>query len=82
MHPYLQLIVQLALSVIFAIWIFGAIARKAGYPRYIGFWMLVPLVNLGVLIWFANTEWPIESKLVRLSHGEPKAANAIWREEM
>jgi hypothetical protein len=36
----------------------GAIARKAGYSRWYGLLMVVPLVNI-VLIWiFAYAKWP------------------------
>jgi hypothetical protein len=72
---YLKDVLQLAIGGAFAIWIFGNIAKKAGYSRLLAFAMLVPLLNIGVLIWFANSEWPIERSLMRLRLGEPDLTN-------
>jgi hypothetical protein len=81
MESYWKEILQGTIAVIFAIWIFGTIAKKAGYSRWFGLAMLVPLLNIGMLIWFANTEWPIQTSLVRLCCGEPETPpTAIWRE--
>jgi hypothetical protein len=45
-------------SVVLVFWIHGAIARKAGYPRWLALLLLVPLVNV-VLVWiFAFATWP------------------------
>ena len=46
------------LLVAFGFLIFGRIFSKAGYPRWFGLLMMVPLVNLVMLIWFAFAEWP------------------------
>ncbi|MCP1728213.1 hypothetical protein J2T60_002213 [Natronospira proteinivora] len=35
------------------------IAGKAGFQPWLGLLMLVPVVNLGFLAWFAFTDWPI-----------------------
>jgi hypothetical protein len=36
-----------------------AIFRKAGYSGWLGLLMLVPLVNLGLFLWFAFfAKWP------------------------
>ena len=40
--------------------IFGTIFRKAGYSGWLGLLMLVPLVNLVTLLWFATAHWPLE----------------------
>lgn len=40
--------------------IFGVIFRKAGYNGWLGLLMAVPVVNLGTLLWFATTTWPVE----------------------
>lgn len=42
------------------IWIYGRIARKAGFSRWWSLTMFIPLVNL-VMIWvFAFVKWPAE----------------------
>jgi hypothetical protein len=58
--------IELALSSMFAFVVFGSISSKAGYPRGHGLVMAVPLVNLVVLLFFAYSTWPIESKLLEL----------------
>jgi hypothetical protein len=66
---------------VFWAWIFARLARKAGYPRWLGFAMIVPVLNFGMLIWFAFTEWPIETTLARIEAGGPsEEPAAIWRE--
>ena len=40
--------------------IFGTIFRKAGYSGWLGLLMVVPLVNLATLLWFATATWPLE----------------------
>jgi uncharacterized membrane protein YhdT len=63
-------------------WVLSRVAKKAGFPRWVGFAMLVPLLNIGLMIWFAFTEWPIETKLARIEAGGPiEEPKAIWREE-
>jgi uncharacterized membrane protein len=39
------------------------IAEKAGYPGVASLLMLIPLVNLFILLYFAFTEWPITREL-------------------
>ena len=52
-------IVELAiLSVFFALLVYGAIAKRAGFSRWWSLLMLVPIVNL-ICIWiFAFVKWP------------------------
>ncbi len=45
---------------------FWFIFKKAGYPRWLGLLMGVPVVNLVLLYYFASSEWP------RLREGEAK----------
>src|SRR5262245_21257358 len=54
--------------------IFGAIFRKAGYNGWLGLLMMVPMVNLGVLAWFATTNWPLEAGAT-LSPVNPRAGS-------
>ena len=56
-----ELTVVLVLLV-FGYFIFGQIFSKAGYPRWLGLTMVIPLLNLVVLIWFAFADWPATRK--------------------
>ncbi len=58
--------VGLAVSSVFAFIVFGNISSKAGYPRWHGLIMAVPLLNLIALVIFAYSNWPIEKQLLRL----------------
>jgi len=44
----------------FAVYMWGRIFVKAGYSRWRGLLMLIPIVNFIVLILFAFEEWPIQ----------------------
>jgi hypothetical protein len=52
--------------VIFLPWMWGKIFSKAGYSAWLGLTLLVPLVNLIVICWFAFSDWPIRSELLHL----------------
>ena len=60
----------LGLLILGAVWIWFALARKAGYKTgksvLMAIGMLVPLVNLGILIYFVLATWPIQAELVTL----------------
>ena len=47
-----------------------ALVRKAGYETgkavLMAIGMLIPLVNLGILIYFISTTWPIQAELASL----------------
>lgn len=58
--------IGLALSSLFCYIIFGNISTKAGYPRWHSLAMLVPIANVVAILFFAFSEWPIESKLLEL----------------
>ena len=60
--------------------IFGAIFRKAGFSGWLGLLMVVPPVNLGVLLWFATTTWPLEMGYSGQA-GNAKV-NATWELKM
>jgi len=47
----------LALAVLVISWIF--ICSKAGYSKWLGLLMLVPLVNVIFFLYFAFSRWPI-----------------------
>lgn len=42
------------------------IAKKTGHSAILGLLFLIPLVNLGLLVYLAFSEWPIEKELRRL----------------
>ncbi|MGP6158873.1 MAG: hypothetical protein ACLPYS_15435 [Vulcanimicrobiaceae bacterium] len=58
---------------IFSFYIYWRIAAKAGYNGAVSLLLLVPLVNVVAVIYFAFSEWPIETELARLRSG--------WRPE-
>jgi hypothetical protein len=60
--------------------IFGAIFRKAGYSGWLGLLMVVPVVNLIVLVWFATTTWPLE--MGYMGQGENAKVDAAWELKM
>jgi hypothetical protein len=57
--------IALVVSSLFAYLVFGNISSKAGYPRWHGLLMAVPLLNLIALVSFAYTTWPIETRLLQ-----------------
>ena len=57
--------VALAVSSAFAFFVFGNISSKAGYPRWHGLVMAIPLLNLVALVIFAYSTWPIEDALLK-----------------
>ena len=76
----MQPALTLAIAVLVAL-AFGAIFRKAGYSPWLGVLMLVPLVNLIVLLWFAFTpDWPVHRRLAQ-SHAADPAAGATAADE-
>jgi hypothetical protein len=63
----------LAISSVFAFVVFGSISSKAGYPRWHGLIMAIPLLNLVALLAFACSTWPIESELLHAQLGGSRA---------
>ena len=62
-------IVALALLVVTYIVLaiaFWQFLKKAGLTPMVALLMLVPVVNLGVALWAAFTEWPVNRELSRL----------------
>jgi hypothetical protein len=58
--------IELAVFSLFAYVVFGNISSKAGYPRWHGFVMLIPMLNVVAIVIFAFSEWPIETKVLEL----------------
>jgi uncharacterized membrane protein YjdF len=71
----------LALALLIALLLWGTIYKKAGYSRAIGLLMLIPLVNVITLIWFAVARWPLEEEVarLRLNSGQPPVPPAYSR---
>lgn len=67
--------IALIVSSFFAFIVFGNISTKAGYPRWHGLLMAVPFVNIIVLLVFAYSTWPIESKLLELKLRDPNQSD-------
>jgi hypothetical protein len=54
------------------------IATKAGYEGPLSLLMLIPLVNYVILLIFAFSEWPIETRMKALTGGtSPSPGSAI-----
>ena len=51
--------------------IWGKIFSKAGYSGWLGLMMLIPVINLITVCWFAFTDWPVLSELARLRQSTP-----------
>jgi len=60
-----ELIVIVIIVVLPAV-LFSQIFHKAGYSRWLGLLLLVPLVNVITIIWFALNKWPLETEVERL----------------
>ena len=52
------------------------IAEKAGYGGAMSLLMLIPLVNYVILLIFAFSEWPIETRLKAMGGTPPPAGGA------
>lgn len=57
-------LVGLVIGVALTAFIFGSIFRKAGYSGWLALLIFIPLVNIGTLLWFATTTWPLEKGYV------------------
>ena len=60
MNPEIVLIVLILLAVaVLLVLPYWFIFRKAGFDPYLSLFMLIPLVNFGMLYYLAFSEWPI-----------------------
>lgn len=60
---YLVMLTVMLCFLSITVWINWRIASKAGYPGPASLLMLVPLVNIFTLLYFAFAEWPIQKEL-------------------
>jgi hypothetical protein len=63
MHLAMADWIGIAVSSVFAFLVFGNISSKAGYPRWHGLRMAIPLLNLVAPMFFAFSTW---NKVLRL----------------
>ena len=61
--PELIIIFVVCLAFILPWW---KIFQRSGHPGALSLLMLVPVVNLVIILWFAFAEWPIERELKAL----------------
>jgi hypothetical protein len=75
---------QIILFVILPAAAYGAIFQKAGYSPWIGLVMLLPIVNLIILVWFATTTWPLELGYERATARDSDSAmsDSAWEYKM
>lgn len=59
----------------FGITPYWRIVTKAGYSGLIALLFFVPILNIGMLFWFAYAEWPIERQAAR---AEMRPGNLPW----
>jgi hypothetical protein len=50
-------ILVIAIVVVIPVW---RICQRAGYPGWLGFLMLIPMVNLALLYFIAFADWPAD----------------------
>jgi hypothetical protein len=53
MGPFVAL--RFAIGVVYPFW---RICAKAGYPGWLGVFIVVPIVNVGLVYFLACSEWP------------------------
>ncbi len=64
--PELLIVVAVCVSLAYPVAIvmsWAKIFSKAGFSPVLCIAMLIPLVNLGFLLWFAFSDWPIETQV-------------------
>ena len=65
--PELVLLLVIFVVILLPYW---KIFQKAGYQGWLAICMLVPILNVIVLFWFAFSKWPIELRLERMRTGQ------------
>ena len=58
--------IALVVSSLFVYVVFGNISSTAGHPRWHGFVMLIPILNVAAMVIFAFSAWHIETKVLEL----------------
>lgn len=69
------LVLLIAICVVVPLW---KIYSKAGYPGFLALGLFIPLVNIGLLLFLAFSDWPLHKELralqQRLAPGAPPQA--------
>lgn len=60
MNTVIGIYLQFAFFIVLPAAAYGAVFQKAGYSPWLGLLMLLPVINLIALVWFASTTWPLE----------------------
>ena len=71
MGPVMGVVALAMLILFFFVWF--NIFKKSGHSGWLALLLIVPLVNLITLLWFAFSEWPVQKKLKELTGGAPSA---------
>jgi hypothetical protein len=59
LHPNpLVVLLVLLLGMSLSLWVAVRVARKAGFSGWWSLTLIIPLVNLLVIYWFAYVSWP------------------------
>ena len=53
-----ELVIILMIGIVPVV-LFGEILHKAGYSRWLGLLVIIPLANFVTVIWFASSKWPL-----------------------
>ena len=64
-----ELVIILMVFVLPFLW--AKILSKAGYSAWLAVTFCIPIINIIVFVWFAFSEWPIRSELMRLRLNAP-----------
>lgn len=62
--PSLDLGVSLLVSAVIAVLVYGQIAKRAGFSRWLGLVMCVPVLGVLAPVVFACVRWPVERRTV------------------
>jgi hypothetical protein len=81
---WLAMYLQVAIYIVLPAAAYALVFQKAGYSPWLGLLMLLPLVNLILLVWFATTTWPLERGHSRSSARDSSSSDAdtTWEQKM
>jgi hypothetical protein len=62
----LGVIFVLGTVAVIAVWTTMTIVEKTGNNQLLGLLAFVPVVNVGLVVWLAFSEWPVHTEMKRL----------------